>query len=70
MNVDWKNVRLEDVITHYHNYIQVPEAREYRKISVKLYGKGVVMDTPANGATLKMQRHQIAKAGQVILFEI
>jgi type I restriction enzyme S subunit len=30
----------------------------------------VILDTPANGATLKMMLHQIAKAGQVILSEI
>src|SRR5437016_10800253 len=44
--------------------------RLYPKLSVKLYGKGVVLDAPADGATLKMKRHQLAKAGQVILSEI
>lgn len=66
----WKMVRLGDLITQNQEYIQAPDPREYRKLSVKLYGKGVVLDTPANGAALKMQRHQIAKAGQVILSEI
>ena len=66
----WKKVALGAVITHYQEYIQAPEPREYRKLSVKLYGKGAILDTPANGAALKMQRHQIAKAGQVILSEI
>jgi type I restriction enzyme, S subunit len=66
----WDIVPLSEVIQHYQEYIQAPEPREYRKLSVKLYGKGVVLDTPADGAALKMQRHQIAKAGQVILSEI
>jgi type I restriction enzyme S subunit len=35
-----------------------------------LYGKGVILDAPADGGSLKMQRHQIAKTGQVILSEI
>lgn len=42
----------------------------YPKLSVKLYGRGVVLDAPVDGAVLKMKRHQIAKEGQVILSEI
>lgn len=61
---------LSEVLTPDMEYIEVPEAREYRKLSVKLYGKGVSLDPPANGAALKMRRHQIAKSGQVILSEI
>src|SRR5207247_7446169 len=66
----WSKTRLEEVLTHYQEYIEAPEPREYRKLSVKLYGKGVVIDTPTDGAMLKMKRHQLAKAGQVILSEI
>jgi type I restriction enzyme S subunit len=70
MTKPWPTVRLGEVLTQYTEYIETPEPREYRKLSVKLYGKGVVLDAPADGATLKMQRHQLAKAGQVILSEI
>lgn len=42
----------------------------YPKLSVKLYGRGVSLDHPADGSALKMKRHQLAKAGQVILSEI
>src|SRR5260370_42373312 len=70
MSNSWPIVRLGEVLTHHTEYIEAPELREYRKLSVKLYGKGVVLDTPADGATLKMQRHQLAKTGQVILSEI
>jgi type I restriction enzyme S subunit len=66
----WPTVRLGEVLTHYTKYIEVPEPREYLKLSVKLYGKGVVLDAPVNGTMLKMKRHQLAKAGQVILSEI
>jgi type I restriction enzyme, S subunit len=70
MSTSWPRARLGEVLTHYDKYIESPESRLYSKLSVKLYGKGVVMDTPADGATLKMNRHQLAKAGQVILSEI
>src|SRR5690606_6015842 len=66
----WPMVKLGEVLTLYAEYIGAPEPREYKKLSVKLYGKGVVLNAPANGAALKMKRHQIAKAGQVILSEI
>ena len=70
MSAKWPLVKLGEVLSQYTEYIDAPEAREYPKLSVRLYGKGVILDTPANGATLKMMRHQIAKAGQIILSEI
>lgn len=57
-------------LVHNQDYIDFPESRLYKKLSVKLYGKGVILDTPADGALLKMQRHQLARSGQVILSEI
>ena len=63
-------VALGKVLTQYREYIDAPEAREYPKLSVKLYGKGAVLDAPVDGASLKMKRHQLAKPGQVILSEI
>ncbi len=69
-NNGWPLVALGEVLTHFREYIDRPEPREYPKLSVKLYGKGVMLDAPAEGSALKMQRHQIAQAGQVILSEI
>lgn len=66
----WPTVALGEVLIQDTQYIDSPELRIYPKLSVKLYGRGVVLDAPADGATLKMQRHQIAHAGQVILSEI
>lgn len=63
-------VPLAEVLTQYTDYIDAPEPKIYPKLSVKLYGKGVVLDEAADGSLLKMKRHQIAKAGQVILSEI
>lgn len=70
MTHEWPIVPLGEVMSQFQEYIDSPEPREYPKLSVKLYGKGVVLDEPADGATLLMKRHQIAKAGQVILSEI
>jgi type I restriction enzyme S subunit len=70
MSKPWPLMALGEVLTHFQEYVNAPEARIYSKLSVKLYGKGAVLDAPADGATLKMKRHQLAKAGQVILSEI
>lgn len=66
----WPMVPLGEVLTQYKDYIDAPEPKTYTKLSVKLYGKGVTLDTPTDGTDLKMKRHQLAKAGQVILSEI
>lgn len=66
----WPEVPLREVLSEYREYIDSPGARSYAKLSVKLYGKGVVLDAPADGAALKMKKHQLARAGQVILSEI
>jgi type I restriction enzyme S subunit len=63
-------VALAEVLSQYKEYINSPESKIYPKLSVKLYGKGVVLDTQTDGTILKMKRHQIAKSGQVILSEI
>jgi type I restriction enzyme, S subunit len=66
----WPVAPLRDVLVQDREYVTALEPREYPKLSVKLYGKGVTLDSPADATQLKMQRHQFAKAGQVILSEI
>lgn len=66
----WPKVRLGEVLTQDQRYILEPQPCPYPKLSVKLYGRGVVLDSPTDGSTLKMKRHQLARTGQVILSEI
>ena len=70
MTNGWDMVPLGEVLVQDREYVSTLELREYPKLSVKLYGKGVTLDSPADASQLKMQRHQFAKAGQVILSEI
>jgi type I restriction enzyme S subunit len=63
-------VPLSEVLVQDKEYITELEPRLYPKLSVKLYGKGVVLDEPTDGASVRMKRHQLAKPGQVILSEI
>jgi len=63
-------VFLSEVLVQDKEYITELEPRYYPKLSVKLYGKGVVLDEPVHGTTVRMRRHQLARPGQVILSEI
>jgi restriction endonuclease S subunit len=63
-------ITLSEVLVQDEGYITELEPRLYPKLSVKLYGRGVVPDEPTDGNTVKMKRHQLAKPGQVILSEI
>lgn len=66
----WPFEPLGMVLVQDQAYVSELEPRPYPKLSVKLYGKGVVLDQPADGASVLMKRHQIARAGQVIVSEI
>ena len=70
MKAGWQEVSLGDILSQDRTYIPEPGDTYYTKLSVKLYGKGVVPLSPVLGSSLKMKRHQTAKEGQVILSEI
>ncbi|MDO9303060.1 MAG: restriction endonuclease subunit S, partial [Anaerolineales bacterium] len=70
MTNGWQIVPLADVLKQDTNYVTELEPITYQKLSVKLYGKGAILDAPTDGANVKMQRHQFAKSGQIIVSEI
>ncbi len=57
----WPKVALGEVLRQDISYVSEPELRLYPKLSVKLYGRGAVLDTPTDGGTVKMKKHQLAK---------
>ncbi len=67
---NWRSIKLEEVLVQDRDYVNNLGSREYPKLSVKLYGKGCVVGDSVRGDEVKMQRHQIAMAGQIILSEI
>lgn len=67
---DWQQVSLGQLLTQHKEYVYELDDKEYPKLSVKLYGKGCFVNGSALGSEVKMQKHQLAKAGQVILSEI
>lgn len=63
-------VPLEQVLVQDRRYITELDSRDYPKLSVRLYGRGAVVDGAVNGSSVRMKRHQLAAPGQVILSEI
>jgi type I restriction enzyme, S subunit len=70
MKKGWTEVALGEVLQQDRQYVTELEPKAYKKLSVKLYGRGVTLDPSVNGADVKMEKHQFAKAGQVIVSEI
>jgi len=70
MKPGWTEVALGEVLEQDKNYVSQLDPISYKKLSVKLYGKGVTLDRPVNGADVKMAKHQFAKPGQIIVSEI
>ena len=68
--MNWKDEKLSEVLSQNLDYVTDLGPVNYKKLSVKLYGKGVLLDGIVSGDDVKMTRHQIAKEGQVILSEI
>lgn len=66
----WPKVKLEEVLEQDLDFVNDLEPIIYKKLSVKLYGKGVVPDKPVDARVVRMNKHQIAKEGQVIVSEI
>jgi type I restriction enzyme S subunit len=70
MSAPWPLVPLGDILAVNREYVTSLEDRDYPKLSVRLYGKGAVPAGSVAGTSVKMKRHQIARAGQIILSEI
>jgi type I restriction enzyme, S subunit len=66
----WPLVSLGCFLFQDKSYLAEPENRLYKKMSVKLYGKGVSIDSAVEGSSLRMRRHQLAKTHQIVVSEI
>jgi type I restriction enzyme S subunit len=65
----WKSVRLGDLLSKTGETIEADPSREYREITVKLWGKGVIERGRVNGAQVNGRRF-VARAGNFIASRI
>lgn len=67
---DWCWGRLSEFLQQDRTYVTSLEDKQYPRISVRWWAKGAVVDKYDNGADVRMKRHQLARAGQIIVSEI
>jgi type I restriction enzyme, S subunit len=70
MNKPWPNVRLGEVLNRSEETIELQPDVVYRQITVKLWGKGVVLRGILTGAETAASRQIVARRGQFILSRI
>lgn len=70
MRRQWPMVRLGDVLSSYEEIIRLEPDAEYLQITVKLWGKGVVLRSTVLGADVAAQRRRVVRSGQLILSRI
>ncbi|MCX6927933.1 MAG: restriction endonuclease subunit S [Verrucomicrobia bacterium] len=66
----WPKVRLEEVLRRAEETIELQPDAEYRQITVRLWGKGVVLRGILTGAEIAASRQMVARRGQFILSRI
>jgi type I restriction enzyme S subunit len=69
MSREWKNVRLGEVLSRTGDTIEADPSREYREITVKLWGKGVIERGRVSGAQVNGRRF-VARTGNFIASRI
>jgi hypothetical protein len=60
----WPTVRLGEVLRRSEETIELQPEAEYRQITVKLWGKGVVLRGILTGAEIAASRQMVARRGQ------
>jgi type I restriction enzyme S subunit len=70
MRNSWPVARLGEVLRKSNEAVELQPDREYREITVKLWGKGVVLRGLVTGTEVAARRRQIAHTGQFILSRI
>jgi type I restriction enzyme, S subunit len=70
MSAMWPRVRLGEVLRRSAETVTISPEAEYREITVKLWGKGVVLRRAVSGTEIASDRRFLAKASQFILSRI
>lgn len=66
----WTRGRLRDLLVRDEDYVATLPHGRLLRLSVKLYGNGVVAGVESEGESVRLPRHQFAKANQVVVSEI
>ena len=70
MTSSWRSVRLREVLRKGEEWVLIDPERDYREVTVRLWGKGAVLRRIARGAEIAAGRRLRVRAGQFILSRI
>jgi type I restriction enzyme S subunit len=70
MSAKWPTVRLGEVLRRTTDTVELQANQEYREVTVKLWGRGVVTRRVVTGTEIAGPRRFVAKAGQFIISRI
>lgn len=70
MNKNWRRVQIGNVLDRSEEWIDLAPAENYREVTVRLWGKGVMLRGETTGAEIAAKRRLLVRAGQFILSRI
>jgi len=70
MKMPWPKVKLGEVLRRSDEFAAICPDVEYRQITVKLWGKGVVLRCISKGTEISASKQLVARSGQFILSRI
>lgn len=70
MTASWQKIPLKDLLTKSENWIELKPDGVYREITVRLWGKGVVLRGEVTGMDVATKQKNLARSGQLILSKI
>ncbi len=69
-NPDWPLVPLGDVLTRNEKLVTLLPDQQYREVTIRLWGKGVVLRQIVNGSDIASQRRSLVSQDQFIVSRI
>lgn len=66
----WQKVPLGELLKKSENWIELDPTEEYKEVTVRLWGKGVVLRREISGSEIASKKRLRIKAGQFILSRI
>ena len=70
MNNGFQKVHLADILTRSEEWIDIRPDKQYRQVTVRLWGKGVVLRDEVSGAEIAADRRFVTRQQQFILSRI
>ena len=67
---EWPNVPLHAILSRAHEWIDLAPDAQYRRVTIRLHGRGVVQRDVVSGGAMAGQKRLMIRSGQLILSKI